>query len=64
MKLTMDLLKSLRRDLTVLKNLVCRIAACSKEVKSFALLLQSTIQRSELVETTKTYRSKINQTAE
>ena len=42
----------------------CWIAVCSIEVKSFALLLQSTNQRSKLVETTKTYRSQLNEMTE
>ena len=42
----------------------CWIAVCWIDVKSFASQLQSTNQRSKLVETTKTYRSKLNGFAE
>ena len=42
----------------------CWIAVCWIEVKSLSLLLQSTNPRSKLVETTKTHRSKLNETAE
>ena len=65
-KLTVEL-KSLSRHLTVQKDLGLLNSGMPNswiEVKSFALLLQSTNQRSKLVEMTKTYRSKVNEIAE
>ena len=60
----MELLKSLRRHLPVQKDLGLLNSGMLNRGELLRILLQSTNQRSRLVETTKTYRSKLNEIAE